>query len=130
MRVIKRGRVRGRGVGVTSLPKGSVLSSVKWECFSAIRLAVVIRRHCFLGNANAKRLLQNVKEVKAQPSGAQLMIDRAKIGAQGGLALKSVLHTNCCIPPLGTMSPSLTLGLFRQHSDSHPELLRISTDPK
>lgn len=115
MRLIKKGRRERKG-GLESLHflKAQFYHLYNGNAVSSIRLAVVIRRHGFLGNPNTKLVLQNVKEVKEQPNDAQLTTDRAKIGAQGSLTLKSVLSTPnyCTTNFLETMSLSLTVTML------------------
>lgn len=56
-------------------------------------------------------MLQNIQEVTEQLRDTQLTIDRAQIGAQGGLTLKSGLSTANCytLTFLEIMSLSVTL---------------------
>lgn len=93
-----------------------------------------IKRHNFCGTSTTKLVPQNIKEGKGQPSDTQLTIDRAKLGAQGGLTFKSVFsRSNCCtFTFLEIMSLSVTLShmVFSDNAVTPTQGVRIPRRPQ
>ena len=126
----RKGADRGREGEPTSLPKGSVLSSVKWE-------------HCLLHGVccdNWKASFPRKPPYKAGPpkhqrseGTAQLTLPiTVKIGAQGSLSLKSVLSTpNCFTPTLLSLSLTVSHMVFSDNAvTSTQRCSEFPTDPK